>query len=117
MTREYSLTILRSPPPYSAQASFPKDFIAFDGHFPGNPILPGFMHIQLALDLLRQLNLPAYLREVTSAKFLRPIFPEEKLVITLTPDQNTFAVDIAANGQPCSHLVLITSPKPVEDPQ
>src|SRR5438477_12779108 len=65
-------------------AAFPPDHPAFDGHFPGNPILPAFLHVQIALDLLHEAGRPARLSRVESAKFVRPLRPAERISIELT---------------------------------
>ena len=52
----------------------------FAGHFPGHPLLPG----SLLLDLI----LAAYgapVAAVTSVKFHRPVLPGDALVLTFTP--------------------------------
>jgi 3-hydroxymyristoyl/3-hydroxydecanoyl-(acyl carrier protein) dehydratase len=76
------ITLLSSAP-LRATATFPAGHPAFDGHFPGNPILPGFLQIQMALDALRLAGLPHRLLEVASARFLAPILPGVATVVTL----------------------------------
>ena len=64
------------------EASFRADNIGFQGHFPSRPILPGFLQIQLVLDVLQLCLKDANgieLSAVDSAKFVRPILPEEKI--------------------------------------
>src|SRR5690349_11916494 len=57
MSEVYALNILHrpkawpSPDPLVAVAVFPAEYTGFDGHFPGRPILPGFVQIQLAIDI------------------------------------------------------------------
>jgi len=62
--------------------SFPKDFVGFQGHFPGQPILPGFIQLILAEAVLEeQLHLNLTLCTVRQAKFMRIVEPEERLTV------------------------------------
>lgn len=59
---------------------FPEDFIGFQGHFPGNKILPGICQIQCALSMLEKWRgKRAVLKEIVSAKFFAPVLPAEEL--------------------------------------
>jgi 3-hydroxymyristoyl/3-hydroxydecanoyl-(acyl carrier protein) dehydratase len=65
----------------SAGFIFPEDFIGFQGHFPGNKILPGICQIQCALTMLeRWRGEKAVLKEIISAKFFSPVLPAEELI-------------------------------------
>jgi 3-hydroxymyristoyl/3-hydroxydecanoyl-(acyl carrier protein) dehydratase len=68
------------------QASFvfPPDFIAFQGHFPGMPVLPGACQIQCLLSMLEELGgKPLALKEIVLAKYLSPILPDETITVRL----------------------------------
>ncbi|WP_432737379.1 3-hydroxyacyl-ACP dehydratase FabZ family protein [Maridesulfovibrio sp. FT414] len=72
---------------YTCSYVFSESFPGFDGHFPGNPILPGV--IQTLLGQQASLEALAYeypeekftLQLVTRCKFLRPVKPREKLYL------------------------------------
>ena len=70
------------------------------GHFPGNPIIPG----ALLLDhVLRAMALPEALREVRSAKFLRPVRPGDRVVIrwrALDNNDVAFECRLAVTDEP-----------------
>ncbi len=89
---DYNLSLTSGTFPLKAALSFPLKFPAFQGHFPGNPILPAFMHIQAALDVLRAANFPCALKEISTGKFTHPITPEHpvEVVITATASENIF---------------------------
>src|SRR4051812_34695895 len=72
---DYPLTLLAASPDITGTAFFPADYPAFDGHFPGNPILPAFLQIQAAVDLLALNGVNGSLSSVQGAKFLHPIKP------------------------------------------
>ena len=65
---------------FSAEFSFPETFIGFDGHFPGQPVLPGVCLIQAVLVAAQQAtgrNLE--LSEVVLAKFIAVVLPGEQV--------------------------------------
>ena len=81
-------TATASPAP-AGDAAFdiPADHPAFDGHFPGQPILPGVVLLSLVMQALdRQPALRAPLGAtpvIDSVKFLAPVRPGSRLVVTL----------------------------------
>src|SRR4051812_49225507 len=92
----YSLTILGTQPVIRARVVFPAEHVAFDGHFPGQPILPAFMQAQVALDVLGvALGKAAALGEVRAAKFLRPLGPGEAIDIEIQAEQDWYAVTLS----------------------
>ncbi len=64
----------------SVQIKFDKNFIGFEGHFPGNPVLPGVVMIKVMISMYELYQKKAYqLLQIKKAKFVEPI-----LVDTLT---------------------------------
>lgn len=72
-----------------------KEHEIFKGHFPGNPILPGVVQVEmmaqassfimdLVFDQLENYKMDVALVSVDSAKFRKPIVPEMDLVIKTT---------------------------------
>lgn len=60
----------------------PPDHPAFAGHFPGHPVVPGVVLLDVVLELITRESGVALDRcEVTSAKFLSPAKPGDELLI------------------------------------
>ena len=58
------------------------DFVAFDGHFPGSPILPAFVQVMMAQMLLKKaLARPLHILEIGAAKFTAEARPMDELVV------------------------------------
>lgn len=56
---------------------------AFDGHFPGDPILPGIAQLSLLLEALRdRLGPDAYLAAIPSLRFRSAVRPGAELDLT-----------------------------------
>jgi len=66
----------------AAERSFPADHPAAQGHFPGDPIIPGAVLLSETL-LAIEAGLGASLVpfQITSAKFLHPTRPGDRVVI------------------------------------
>jgi 3-hydroxyacyl-[acyl-carrier-protein] dehydratase len=61
----------------SCKASFNKDHDIFNGHFPGQPVVPGVCMMQMVKELLeQQFGKKLILRSTGQVKFLRLITPE-----------------------------------------
>ena len=101
----------------TAEYRFPEGFIGFAGHFPGNPVLPGIAQILAVLHAIS--NGRQRLHAIKSCKFLRPVLPEETLLIRLTPagqaDGLGVHASLSVSGEQCAVMRLFLSPTPSED--
>jgi 3-hydroxymyristoyl/3-hydroxydecanoyl-(acyl carrier protein) dehydratase len=72
-----------------ATAVFPADWPLFEGHFPGNPVVPAYVLVGLVLAHAERLTGPATLVALDKMKLARPLPPdveiESELAITLGP--------------------------------
>ncbi|MCD4730986.1 MAG: hypothetical protein K8R74_10320 [Bacteroidales bacterium] len=60
----------------SARIAFNKDHMVFKGHFPGNPVVPGVVQVQVLKDVLENvLEKKVFLNRTKSIKFLNVISP------------------------------------------
>ena len=107
MCDTYPLKLISSAPDIRAVVSFPADFPAFQGHFPGAPVLPGFMHVQLALDSLRAAGLACRLKEIRVGKFTAPILPGVSITAALVPQAaNCYQVTLSGDDTTFSTFTL-----------
>jgi 3-hydroxymyristoyl/3-hydroxydecanoyl-(acyl carrier protein) dehydratase len=90
---------------------FPTSDPTFTGHFPTRPLLPGVFQLEIArfaAELV--LNKPLAVREITKAKFLRPIIPDETVRVELKLVEKTDTIQVRASfsvtGQPAGETIL-----------
>jgi 3-hydroxyacyl-[acyl-carrier-protein] dehydratase len=95
------------------------DHPAFDGHFPGQPLLPGVMLLAEVLEAV--LDEPALARlvgpapRIANAKFLAPVRPGADLVVQLEPGARGMRFEVregervAASGQFEARIVEASS--------
>jgi 3-hydroxymyristoyl/3-hydroxydecanoyl-(acyl carrier protein) dehydratase len=95
----------------SARLTFPPEFVGFQGHFPGNPILPGVCLIEAVLGVLESAHgKPLRLKKVASAKFREPVKPGQPIVIDCasSADERGFRISaqVSCAGARVAELVL-----------
>ena len=80
----------------SAVLSFPRNFPAFEGHFPGQPVLPAVVQVA-AVRLLAAKHLNTQLAPISldRAKFKTMVGPDEPVTITISLDQSGNDVTIS----------------------
>jgi len=85
---------------------------AFDGHFPGAPILPGVLLLDEAVHAIEQHGALAPGRwRIGTAKFVKPVLPGE----TLTLEHETLAngsirFGVLRSGERVAHGILLPAP-------
>ena len=94
-------------PSHAAERWFPADEPAANGHFPGNPIIPGAV---LLREVVRVLSGDAGTMccEILSARFLHPVRPGDRLTIVWeerTAGEFGFA---GSTGSPPSRVLVGT---------
>ena len=67
-----------------------KDSSIFEGHFPGQPVVPGACMLQLVKDVLEEaLHMPILLKKAGSIKFINMITPANNSTAKLTISYKT----------------------------
>ena len=91
----------------TAAFCFPPAFTGFQGHFPGNPVLPGIVQILMAEVTAGRGN-DRVLAEVARCKFLRPVSPGERVNVTATPaGGEKWTCDLIVGEERCALMTLI----------
>ncbi|NCC49798.1 MAG: hypothetical protein EOM20_01150 [Spartobacteria bacterium] len=91
---------------------FPSTFAAFNGHFPGHPILPGICMIQAILHMLKSCkNKPVHLREILLAKYYNGVQPGDSIDFDCqdtpdTPATATIKAKLTSHGKRIAELKL-----------
>lgn len=62
------------------------DHLAAQGHFPGNPIIPGAYLLQLVANAITEGSPGLHCTAITSAKFLHPVRPGDRIRIDWQSD-------------------------------
>lgn len=72
-----------------AQVEVPADSIWFDGHFPGQAILPGVAQLAMVVEILCDaLNKTVCINDVRRVRFKQAIMPAERITVEITPKEN-----------------------------
>ncbi len=93
----------------NADFSLTEDFTGFNGHFPGNPVLPGVMALKIGQSILEKaIDTPLILKYVSRIKFPKTIENDEKISLRLvyTLEEDIYLVDIrlVSNNELCSSI-------------
>lgn len=71
---------LKSPEVWRRSYGLGQDFVGFQGHFEGHPVLPALAQVFIAQDLVQNLGSPSLVLEaVSQAKFLSLVRPGQRL--------------------------------------
>ncbi|MCL2144257.1 MAG: hypothetical protein FWH43_01990 [Endomicrobia bacterium] len=70
-----------------------KNFPAFEGHFPGAPLLPGIAQIEIALFCIsRILGKNVCIAEIKKAKFANPVLPAAEIFVSVTENTPYYGI-------------------------
>jgi 3-hydroxymyristoyl/3-hydroxydecanoyl-(acyl carrier protein) dehydratase len=84
----------------------------FAGHFPNRPLLPGVFQLEMARAAAELvLNCPLAVREISKAKFQRPILPDEivrlELKLSETGGARLARASFSVKGQSAGETILL----------
>jgi 3-hydroxyacyl-[acyl-carrier-protein] dehydratase len=102
------------PDHFAVSLLLPVDFAGFEGHFPGEPVLPGVCVVQAVLvACAERFGRNVQLRRLDSAKFTSPVRPGERLELRLRASQAEAGVrvraEIAVSGRKAGQFLLVLS--------
>jgi 3-hydroxymyristoyl/3-hydroxydecanoyl-(acyl carrier protein) dehydratase len=80
--------------------TIPVDHPALPGHFPGNPVVPGVVVLANVIRILESAGLPpASMRSVRHVKFIEPLLPGQKALITVAADDAALSFGVTCDGR------------------
>lgn len=119
--KKYSKPPEKTTTGYRQRFTFPSSFSGFDGHFPGNPLLPGVIQNLMGESACAEALKKEFPREhlrlesITRCKFLRPVRPEEEIVLefSLKPKgiKHIGICSLSVKGETAATYQLIFSPE------
>ncbi|MDR3113646.1 MAG: hypothetical protein LBU09_04645 [Endomicrobium sp.] len=88
-----------------------KDFAAFRGHFPQQPMLPGIVQMEIALFCIKKLlnDETLNISKAIKVKFTKPILPETKITVFIEMKNEVFKVVIKDDKEIYSQMQLKVS--------
>lgn len=96
------------------QVSVPADAIWFQGHFPGDPLLPGIAQLHLVMETIRgSLSGGIHLAGLKRVRFKRVIRPQETIAIAADPVQDKpglYRFQLTVGGEMACSGLMITAP-------
>jgi len=97
---------------FTKQFSFSEAFIGFDGHFPGNPILPAMVQLMLGEIVAAEAAGKSFVTsDAARAKFVRQVVPGELITVSGTLSEKDGAtkanITLTVDGETASTYVLI----------
>ncbi|HEX2965650.1 MAG TPA: hypothetical protein VHO84_07685 [Syntrophorhabdaceae bacterium] len=81
----------------SRRYCFKDDFIGFDGHFPGYPVLPAFVQVLLAISVMEEWSGSIHkLLSMPKAKFHKELKPHQEISVVCRklPGEKEIPVDV-----------------------
>ncbi len=108
-----------APDRFEAEFIFRDDFIGFSGHFPEKPVLPGIAQI-MAAQVTVDANPSLSLAHIKRCKFLRPVLPEERLLVSAEcrkQEDGSYLVtaQLRVNKEPCANMAFLLLPVRCEE--
>jgi 3-hydroxyacyl-[acyl-carrier-protein] dehydratase len=98
------------------ERTFPSDHTAAQGHFPGNPIIPGALLLSEALRAIEtSLGKDLCPYEIRSAKFIRPVRPGERVSIDFSwRDEKRISFSCKVGASPVLAGEIVCEPSRAE---
>ena len=102
-----------SPTTMNRQVAFPAQSTWFQGHFPGDPVLPGIAQLHLVEETIRAvLGQEIRLVGLKRVRFKRIIRPEETIAISADPVEDKpglYRFQLTVDGENACNGLMITA--------
>lgn len=72
----------------TVRRQIPTDHPSLEGHFPGNPVVPGVVILEEVAQALGEAGVAGKLREVSVVKFLAPLRPGQAFTVEFVVSAN-----------------------------
>lgn len=103
------------------EVAVPAESIWFQGHFPGDPLLPGIAQLYLVMETLREaLKTEIRLTGLKRVRFKRVIRPEETIAIAVDSVQDKpglYRFHLTVAGESACSGLMTTAPLRSADPR
>lgn len=88
---------------------FVESFIGFQGHFPGNPVLPAIVQMQIGVLMAARIDgLLAVPGAINRAKFMRPIGPGQTIMVYCKRlGERKYAISIHSGELEASSFIIM----------
>ena len=83
MVKEYTTLSPKEMNPFLFEGHLKENLPYFSGHYPGSPILPAVVYVEISLDLMREYCevRDPHLKSIDRGKFHEPVSPNQPLEI------------------------------------
>jgi len=90
---------------------FPADLAVFDGHFPGQPLVPGITILAAAQLIVQQSQPRLILAGIPRCKWSAPLRPEQELIVEIELNDSLLAkVRFSCDGKAAGNARLQFAP-------
>lgn len=96
---------------FNVSCTIPKNLKFFEGHFPGNPVLPGYVIIDATLAMIKKASKKDLsLSTLKNAKFMNIVRPDQAVHIILENLQNQWTATWRdSNEKPVAEIRMVTA--------
>jgi 3-hydroxymyristoyl/3-hydroxydecanoyl-(acyl carrier protein) dehydratase len=88
--------------------TIPHEHPSYAGHFPNFPIVPGVLCLAIVLTaVFKKLDISADIEQLSSVKFMAPVYPGDKLLVEYMIKDNKLTLNILNDALKAVSVVAI----------